>query len=551
MPRPRPSAPFTGVGTAGLLCSVLAWSLLSGCSESDGAAPPARATGPDLADGVAGKVEFEKRPILGFGILAGKDAVERRPARFVRVEVRRADDSLIASAVTDDEGRYGVEGPFPDGFRVLAFAESPRGVESSVPVRVLDRDGNEYAAASAPQGAIREGEKSIVDVVASVDTPLRVAGAFNIVDAIITSGLFWVEETGIQPVLATVRWESGGFEQPGTFFQRGTNEISILGGVGDLVDSTDTDEFDDVVIAHEYWHFLQANHAFSSSPGGPHSGEDLVPLLAFEEAFADWFGAYSQGTSLYQDTFGNEDGTATCSVCDDLEKSLFQSVKGIGSEQAIYEVLWDLADGRDGQPDTIDTERIAVDVGEMLEAVLAFDPKRDVYTIGSFLEILVDTSALTALEVQSLAAEPIDQDITFPAIDRDVPSSGKDIFPIPLLRGSIVSGSVDAVSAPSTTRRNVERGFDSIRYYSIELERTSRVTLTLRIDGTGEPPTDLDLRLLTPDQRVLGVSDSSTPVETISRELSSGRYLVAVFGFFVDNRGTAIPNSAAYTLEFD
>ncbi|HLU46949.1 MAG TPA: hypothetical protein VK116_02655 [Planctomycetota bacterium] len=523
----------------------------SGCGSDAAEALPARATGVDVEDGVVGKVEFEKRPMVGFGVLGGKSSVVRRPARHVRVDVLRADGKLIATTVTDAEGRYGVAGAMPEGYRVLAFAESPADVEPFIPVRVLDRSGSDYAVSSQPQSRVREGDKSVVDLVASVDSSNRVAGAFNIVDAMQTSAKIWVAKTGIRPAPAIVRWQSGGTEQPGTFFQRGTNEISITGGLGSVQDSTDTDEFDDAVISHEYWHFLQSNHAFSSSPGGPHSTEPIVPLLAFEEAFGDWFGVFSHGSSLYEDSIGNEDGKPMCGFCDDLERSMWRTSKGIASEQSIYEILWDLADGHEGQPDSTDPEFVTVDAGALLEAILAFHPQKDVFELGTFLEKLLDTGAVTEAEVRSILTAPIDHDVTFPPLDRDVPSTGRDLFPIPLVPGSVVQGEVDATQRLSGAHANVERGFHSIRYYALRLDAPRRVTITLRIEGTGQTPEDLDLRLLTPDQRVLAVSDSSTPVETITRDLASGTYLVAVFGFFLDNRGNAIANRGRFTLEVD
>ena len=242
--------------------------------------------------------------------------------------------------------------------------------------------------------ALDEGSREVVDLVATVDSSLRVAGAFNIVDAIQVAADSWVNATGVVPAPVVVRWESGGGEQEGTFFTPSTNEITLLGGTGNLQDTTDTDEFDDVIIGHEYAHFLVFNHSHSSSPGGSHGGEDLVPQLAFEEGFADWFGAHVTGRSLYLDTRGNEDGRASCALCDDLESSSLRRVEGIGSEQSIYEILWDLSDGAADQPADRDGDTIAISTAQLLGTLVAADPERDVHYIGAFLEDLVDAGVV-------------------------------------------------------------------------------------------------------------------------------------------------------------
>ncbi|MBN1443157.1 MAG: hypothetical protein JXA90_10630, partial [Planctomycetes bacterium] len=417
-------------------------------------------------------------------------------------------------------------------------------------VQVLDLAGNEYGVITALQPPVGETDLRAVDVTASVSTVDRVAGAFNIVDVIQRAALFWLTATSIEPAAAVVHWESGGFDQEGTFYDPSSGLIFVIGGSGDLQDRTDTDEFDDVIVAHEYMHFLSANHSHSSSPGGAHGGEDLVPNLAFDEALADWFGASANGTSLYEDTIGTADGLPSCGYRDDLESSVRRVVVGIGSEQSGYEILWDLTDGGGGLADR-DGDGVAVSGDELLQVVADFDEASDYPYIITLLDRLVARGALSTVAVQGLLQAPVDHDITYPPQDRDDPSSGRDVFPVPIAVGQALFGSVDSVSRPPVGDLNKERGFDAIRYYRLDLAAKTEVRITLdMLEGDGTAPHDLDLYLLDLSNRQIAVSNSQTTREAISKQLAVGSYIIAVYSFYyLTAGGEPETNAARYKLE--
>ena len=527
-------------------CSSSGWGG-AGC-DGGGDDPPPRATGPDILEGVVGTVVFEKRTIDRAGLLSAAASAEVRSARYVNVEivlVSGGNLQVIARTVTDGDGRYGIGGTFPDGFQVAAYPESPRSNVPSVPVRVQDLSANRLAVVSSPQTAVRPGDRVVVDVRASVTTTGRLAGAFNIVDAIQRGALIWTAATGIEPSPAVVNWESGGLQED-SCFNSATNEITLVGGNRANLDGSDTDEFDDTVIVHEYMHFLVHNHAHSSTPGGRHSGEDLLPTLAFDEGLADWFGALVSGRSLYQDTIGNLDQPllADCRVCDDLESSSLRAmsgIAGIGSEQSIYEILWDLVDGFPGEPADADGDSVAISSAELLLAVTRLDPRTDYVYVLDLISRLLGAGAVSSPAVQSLLTFPVDQNISFPPVDRDVPSSGRDVFPIPLRVGQIVQGAVDATSAP-----NPESGFDSVRYYELVLAAGRSVTITLTVDPlSGTLPDRLVLELLTPTNAVIARSETVSTTKSISMGLGAGTFVIGVFA----NEEPGSPSSASYTLE--
>ncbi len=67
--------------------------------------------------------------------------------------------------------------------------------------------------------------------------------------------------------------------------------------------ATDTEEFDDHVILHEWGHYFEDNFSRSDSIGGPHAiGESLIPTLAFSEGWATAFAAIALDDPIYCDS---------------------------------------------------------------------------------------------------------------------------------------------------------------------------------------------------------------------------------------------------------
>jgi len=67
--------------------------------------------------------------------------------------------------------------------------------------------------------------------------------------------------------------------------------------------AVNTDEFDEMVITHEFGHFVTQNFSRSDSIGGGHSLLDITdPRLAFDEGWATAFAGRVLNTSVYRDS---------------------------------------------------------------------------------------------------------------------------------------------------------------------------------------------------------------------------------------------------------
>ena len=157
----------------------------------------------------------------------------------------------------------------------------------------------------------------------------------------------------------------------------------------------------------------------------------------------------------------------------------------------------------------------------------------------SFLRRLVATGALEERAARGLLERPVPQRIRWPA------AGEPDPWPLELSLPGTARGKIDGVSdpAPSGGRAHPVNGYDATATYRLTLTRRATVTATLTIQGTGRPADRQDLDLELRDQRADEITHSSgqTPVETITRALAPGTYLL-----FVRDGGNG--NSARYDL---
>ncbi|MFA6034610.1 MAG: hypothetical protein WC889_17055, partial [Myxococcota bacterium] len=180
------------------------------------------------------------------------------------------------------------------------------------------------------------------------DNAKRLAGPFAILDTVYSAMLKIVsaDSTVAMPALP-INWSILNF--PGksgdvTKGEIGTskyssekNQLYILGK-----ENSDTDEYDDHVVAHEWGHYFENKFSRSDSLGSDHgSGEKLDPRVAFGEGFGNGFSGMCLDDPDYIDSKGAQQGTVGLYMNLDDSNGDPESI-GWFSEDSVQYILYQL-----------------------------------------------------------------------------------------------------------------------------------------------------------------------------------------------------------------
>ncbi|MEM9071174.1 MAG: hypothetical protein AAGE52_21870 [Myxococcota bacterium] len=485
------------------------------------ATPPAPRT-------FTGTVVFQARTATPTG---ASRAMQWRPVRLAKVRGVDAAGEEIASTTLDEEGRFVLEGTDRvDHLEVVAHIHE-----------------GEWDLAVTTDSA---GESDHRVVVPASEAPLEVriddgqeaAGAFHILDSILMGSRAVEEWTG-QTLPPFFAYWSRGVTTNWSFYlgDRGSGRYSIelLGGEPGQQNTTDTDEHDEMIVLHEFGHFVMDVLSSDSSYGGQHPrGFLILPGLAWEEARATWFATMVLKSPMYLDTIGVEP-TGRLRISHDLERGDRNDVRGVGSESGIAEILWDLADGTEALPDQ-DQDGIALGPAAVLQGMINLGREPGAHpAITTFLQHLVESEGASLDQVKhvlELGGHP-----------NDLLPGGAE-WPVDIEVPGKVSDKIDGLSdpAPSGGPPRPVNGQDAIHVYRFQLTEPGRVVATLEIFGSGRAAdhTDLDLEIRDIRADLIDSSRGEGPLETLSRHLDAGWYVVHV-------RDGGNGNRAGYELRLD
>lgn len=438
-----------------------------------------------------------------------------------------ATDRVVASGATDARGEFvlDVPGPGPYEIRVVAGL-----VAQDVVVRDNTRNGLTWSVS----GEAMAGE----GIFLRASDASRVAGAFNILEAIRKANALIVNlEPGLELPPLTLFWSplnTDDRENAAGRYIGGTSFFSEQGFAVILGDRwSDSDEFDDDVILHEYAHFLAARFSRDDSVGGPHAAGDVLdPRVAWSEGWANFFSSLVTGDPVYRDSRNDR-------VLEyDLESGMSGfGVPGYWDERTVHELLWDLVDEAEDGGDMV-----VVPLEAVWRAFRSLSTDAFVY-LPSFLDRLVGDETVDAMSVEQMAH--------MHSLDYLAGNVARThLFPR-FLDGQTATGELDSWSQ---RRSNLAR---SAHLYAFETTGGA-VGIDLEITGLGSArnpeANDLDLYLMDSQGRELrrSIQGGDGASETIETFLPAGRYVVEVRSFSrPDPRTPTEFNAGSYRLRID
>jgi hypothetical protein len=501
------------------------------------AAPDAPPSG---ALGVRGTAIYQRRTPSVAGLSM---ATTPTPIRLVDLEVVDATDRsmVLGMAKTDAMGKYEIPLPMAMQGRMVVVRLLGRVKTATYQLDVVDSTSTNVLWAVSSMPTALAGATTIdFDVDATPGT--GAAGVFNILEISRLGADFVVASLGGTLELLKIYWKPGNNREVGvSHFSPDTRTLHIMGGSAGMATTSDTDEFDDGVMAHEFAHFFQQQRSHTLNPGGQHGGEYLSPLFAWAEGSATFVGAAIRGEGNYIDTYGVGAGGGLF-YNTNLESSIDEPVQGIGSEETVQAVLWDLVDGAPGMLPDADNDGVYVAPDALLRVIAAFDPIADFPSLALALEKVMTqpmgAPAAAALNLALIA--PQNRRIRYPL-------TGEDQFPKALALPGMIMDTADARSNPPTVGGTVNsrNGYANARYYRLVVDAPRMVTIRLAITGAGTTAdfTDLELSLRDNRNMVIAVADTGTPMEELTQMLMPGRYIIRVDAYRMGNA-----QKASYTL---
>lgn len=527
-----------GPGQAWLLAASLLLGACGGGGGGAGSAPPigsgcTTAGGPPIQ--VSGTINFERLALTAVGLGPG---LQTRPARFIDVEVRaQGQATCFGITSTDASGFYSLTVMPPESttLEVIAYAKTGQDAlrnitahEADPPVSNSHTDANVFSYVGGTHVATGNGVVSFTVPYNGASSTDRPSIGFGALDLLVTcwDGVRAATGAALPALHVYTRLGNNAALGSTSFYRPGAWAIALLGGAAGNPDNSDTDYFDDAVVAHEFCHYAEDAISFSQTRGGSHSGAPIEPNFAWSEGHATGFGCLLLRNPLYLDTFTTNSSSPSFGF--NCENVLSPDPPGIGGELTVAEIIWDLGDGGAGPADS-DSDSIALPPSELYGALTTFDPNTDGVYLGLFLDRLVGLSATltTGALAAFLAGPPENQGVSYPL-------AGADIWPTVIGVGDTALGLVDSRPAvpPNLSVKDPCRGITSSAWYHLVLtqSRTLRVNLDIQpISGSGD---NLDLFLTSNTEvffPILSSTQSGATDESVGPiTLPAGTYFIRV-----------------------
>jgi len=337
------------------LLLVVLLSFIAGCSQIGGVAVP--------TDGVkiTGSVTFDRVPVKveTYGMIKlDYNNIQKVAAKNILVKAISESGESLYETTTDKNGIYNLYVPENTNVKVRVYARMLK--EGKWDVAVVDNTAQK--AMYVIEGRLHNSGTSTTrrNLHAASGwggygyTGARDAAPFAILDSInlVMQKVLDSKPEATFPQL-TVNWSvnnvaAGGDQSLGqivTSNYDGNNNLWILGDA-----NSDTDEYDDHIIIHEWGHFFEDKFSRSDSIGGPHSAGDALDIrVAFGEGWGNALSAIATDDPIYFDTAGHNQSSGWFM---DIENAS-HSNPGWFSEASIQRILYDLYDANDDGSDNL------------------------------------------------------------------------------------------------------------------------------------------------------------------------------------------------------
>lgn len=505
---------------------------------------------------VSGKITYERVP---FKATSGSGLdyahIVAAPARGIVVQLVKSDQSILATTSTDASGNYSfAAAPVNTDMFVRARAQVLSTGTPAAPatwdVHVKDNThgGALYVMDNATfnTGVVNQTKNLLADsgwpeFGGTSYSSARVAAPFAILDSLYSAVQFVVAQgdNAIALPALDVYWSTANKAQVGAS-NPGIGNIDttaywpaasggFLAGIYVLGDQgNDTDEYDEHVLTHEFYHYLQDNLSRDDTPGGSHSGGNKVDLrVSFSEGFGNAFSGMALNDPVYRDSYGTSQGT---DFGFNLETNNV-TPKGWFGESSVGSIVWDLFDSAADVNDSV-TVSYAAMLNVLRNQVRTGQPLTSIFPFIVALKAQVAAPVATAIDTlvagQSITSSGMD------AFGSTEANDGGNTDALPIYASSALNGGPVVVCGNHVEGTYNKLGNRRLLKFSLNSARTATITAQYTSVGSDTelptwPVADPDIVLY--KGAFLDIAESVGQSQTLTRALAAGDYVIEVYEY--------------------
>ena len=525
-----------------LSLTILLLLLLSACSQ--------RTIGKD-GDGVKiiGTLTYDRVPVkvdaMGTAQL-NYAGTYKDTGKYILIKALDDNAQVLAQTTTNDKGEYTIYVPKDTPVKIRAYARMFK--EGVWDLSVVDNTNlkSMYVVEGALHNSGQNTTRRSLHASSGWDgqsySGTRNAAPFAILDSINTvmQKVLKASPNIVFPQL-TINWSVNNVSVGGDtdLGQIGTSSYTSDDGnmwiLGDA--NSDTDEYDDHIIIHEWGHFFEDKFSRSDSIGGGHSAGDALDIrVAFGEGFGNAISAIATDNPIYYDTSGFNQASGWYMNIETAP----QENPGWFSSTSIQRILYDLYD-----KDNEGSDQISLGFKPIFNAMVDKERNAKAFTsIFTFINALkLENSSKNSAIDQVVASERINTIHDIYGNYRSNTANG--VFTAPLYRTLEVG---KWVTQCNRNDYGVYNKLGNRTYMKVNINKEGIYTFGAKPYGSSYGDPDIVLYKAEYPYDVKGMSPlEGESSDALTMNLEKGEYMVEVYDNSYQNSCFVINLKQGYT----
>jgi hypothetical protein len=474
------------------------------------------------------------------------DNIKRVSSKNIVIKAIGRDGKTISETRTDKEGRYSLSVGSNKDVKIRAYARMYK--KGFWDVSVVDNTNMKALYVLEGKYHNSGNKQNIRNLHAPSGwggtdySSGRIAAPFAILDSVdqAMSKIRGVDSDAKFPQL-TVNWSvnniaAGGDPDAGQIVTSNYDGERGLWILGDA--NSDTDEYDDHIIIHEWGHYFEDQFSRTDSIGGPHgTGEALDIRLAFGEGWGNALSGIATDNPFYFDTSGYKQSTGWYM---DLESGAQQHA-GWFSEGSVQRILYDLYDKTNEAHD-----KTSLGFAPIYRAMISGERNTKAFTsIFSFIHALKSEASSDKRDIdRTVAYEKISRISDPYGTGRS--NSGDSAVTVPVYKELRVGGTVEACSR---NNYGVYNKLGNRSYIKVEIPQSGSYRFDAQPKSYGNQDPDMILYDTKYPHKDIGISQyEGSPSDTLSVNLKEGSYLLDVYDASYNNSCSRVSLNRASTM---